>query len=430
MAVDLFTDDLDAVSNDELFVAISDFAELQPNEGWRHDYTREWTDSSIKNIAAFANTFGGLFIIGVEKGQTDAMCQVVGVECKSEYKTRVASSIAANISPVPSYRIFECHKPGETDRKFCVVRVAEGRTVYLVTKKDVRPVYVRNENQAVPADAAQLRRLIDREREAPVLSARMADRVSSLRDAMVIRTGYRDKRSNQWESSATDQSHNFLKLVAVPTESLSLELDRSYEAKVLNLIDELYPRVPETVRGSVAKSAENRSAEFYEYVWYHTNIDYEARWRITDAGALGHATQMENGADARKLWSVVDLAIYLILFLRLSARWSEAIGYFGDRRLHVQLQVPELSLQTGPEGYYTVSVNLAQHTRFAPSIRKDALVLAPFPRRAAVAEVSLPYFTAEEKVDRTVTSVLNQLLRSLGHAVFPDNLLSSVTGMI
>src|SRR5216684_1831773 len=140
MPTNLFTDDLDGLKNDELFAAIVDFANAQPIEGWRHDYTEKWEDAALKNIAAFANTFGGLLVVGVKKGKKDIVCEFPGVETDSEYKTRIASAIAANISPVPSYNIFECHKPDAPNRRFCVVRLREGKSIHLITKKDFSPV--------------------------------------------------------------------------------------------------------------------------------------------------------------------------------------------------------------------------------------------------------------------------------------------------
>jgi len=103
MRTNLFTDDLSGLTNDELFAAIVHFATAQPVEGWRHDYTEKWEEAGLKNIAAFANTFGGLLVVGVKKGKQDVACEFPGVETDSEYKTRIASAIAANISPVPSY---------------------------------------------------------------------------------------------------------------------------------------------------------------------------------------------------------------------------------------------------------------------------------------------------------------------------------------
>jgi predicted HTH transcriptional regulator len=156
MPTNLFTDDLNALDNDELYLAIAGFAKTQQSEGWRHDYTVQWSDLALTKVAAFSNTFGGILIVGVKKEKTDIACELVGVESETEYKTRIASAIAANISPVPSYDVFECHKPNFHNLRFCVVRVRERRSLHLITKKGLVPVYVRNEDQDLPADASQL----------------------------------------------------------------------------------------------------------------------------------------------------------------------------------------------------------------------------------------------------------------------------------
>jgi hypothetical protein len=67
MPTDLFTDDLGTLGNDELYAAIEELTRVQPSEGWRLDYTEQWDDSALKNIAAFAHSFGGLLVVGVRK---------------------------------------------------------------------------------------------------------------------------------------------------------------------------------------------------------------------------------------------------------------------------------------------------------------------------------------------------------------------------
>jgi hypothetical protein len=51
----------------------------------------------------------------------------------------------------------------------------------------------------------------------------------------------------------------------------------------------------------------------------------------------------ETGSD-KALWSVVDLATDIILFLKLSMLWWQLIRYFGDGHLAVQLKLAGLSL--------------------------------------------------------------------------------------
>jgi len=105
--IDLFTTELNSLTNEQRYSAIADFAEAQPNESNRHDFKSIWTNDALKDVAALANTFGGLLIVGVQKNQNDIQAKMIGVTSPSELTTGIASTIATNISPMPSYDIME-----------------------------------------------------------------------------------------------------------------------------------------------------------------------------------------------------------------------------------------------------------------------------------------------------------------------------------
>jgi hypothetical protein len=435
MPTDLFTDDLGTLSNDDLYAAIEELTKAQPNEGWRLDYTEQWDDSALKNIAAFAHSFGGLLIVGVRKTKGDVAPELLGTESSFEYKTRIASAIAANISPVPSYSIFECYKPGNPTTKFCVVRVRESKVLHLVTKKGLDPVYIRNEDEVRPANAEQLRMLIDRERETPALSQNIGRRAIDLQVSKSVRFGYKDQDSDAWHMSPYQDSTTFLKLEMIPAEAVRLELERSHETSLWRFVSDRYPRVLDTLRTGVALRAEIRTGQSYELVWYHKALGYEGRWRIMSTGEIGHATQVKYHLPGvnQGVWSVVDLAQYVILFVRLNMKWWEYIGYFGGGYLFVQLNVPGLSLLRHPDGYFTYAFDvLYQPNRVnsRPSIRKDALLSSPSPGTGADATAKVEYFTNEKNLSRLTTSVLKQVLRPLGYAVVWDLLQESIDSLV
>jgi len=430
MAIDLFTDDLSAATNDELYSAIESFARANANEGWRHDFTLEWCDSALKKVAAFANTFGGVLLVGVKKEKTDLVCGMRGVDSPSEYKTGIASSIAANISPTPSYEVYECCPAAHPNKRFCVVRVKGGKALHLVTKKGLDPVYVRNEDEARPADAAQLRRLIDRERGAAASAQNASERARGLAEAMVVHREYENEDPATWFYSRSEKSDTFLRLALVPSEVVPIEMERSHENRLLSIVNELCPRVYNLTGQGKANNAENRGAGFYEYVWYHRILDYEGRWRVTGDGALGHAAQMAYKDQQKAVWSVVDLALYVILFLRLGMRWWKVIGYFGEGDLYAQVSVPGLGLlrsdASGAFGHCFDPTYELGSGRTCGAIRPDAILVSGRPRVRADAEVKLTYFTATEDLPRLTTSLLNLLLRSLGHAAIWGPLEDSV----
>src|ERR1700722_1638823 len=434
MSPDLFTGDLDALQNDELFNEIAQFAEAQPVEGWRHDYTERWDDSALKNVVAFANTFGGVLIVGVRKGAKDVVCELQGVESDSEYKTRIASAIGANISPVPSYDVFECTRPTASNMRFCVVRIRNSRQLYMLTKKGFQPVYVRNEDQTLVANAEQLRSLISRERDAPVLSQNIQQRVLGLRDGMTINRGYQDTESENWYRSPRTPSETFLKLQLIGVDMVPFELDIIHEDNLWKLIATLFPRFYNNVRDGNSMRADEHHADYYDCKTYHKKLDYETSWRITARGDVGFATQMRDHHGPKDCWSVVDLALYIILFLKMSMKWWESLKYFGEGYVYVQLALNGLAVKQHPTiGSYVLAMDptwTPMPELLRPQFGKDAISLDPNPRNNAGAQIAITYFSATQNLVDIVSSILNQVLRSVGHVVDKRLLKVTLTSMI
>jgi Putative DNA-binding domain len=404
---DLFTTELNGLTNEQRYFAIADFAQSQPNESNRHDFKSVWTNDAIKDVAAFANTFGGLLVIGVEKNQYDVQAKMVGVTSPSELTTRIASAIATNISPTPSYDIMECYKPGETTSRFCVVRVRSGATLYLITKKDISPAWVRNADQTVRADAAQLRSLIDREGRSPdVANGILLDRAHQIFEDMIIGYGYQDNAA--WFAGPWQRSATHFKIALIPAERKWARLDVSDEKKFVALIHDRYRRVQNNL-GSVARDAANRSADFYEYRWYHKHLAYEGRWRITNQLDIAHATQLNDGDQ----WSLVDIVVYTILMLKLGARWWKSFNYFGDGVLSAELNVRGLHLRRGNANQFLTSFN--------PGVgdfgMRSEILVEHAQRAESQAYAEINSATMLDDIPRIVSAIMNPLLRSLGHAV-------------
>ncbi len=413
---DLFTAELNSLTSDERYSAIVDFARAQPQESNRHDFKATWTNETVKDVAALANTFGGLLIIGVEKSQNDAQARLTGVASASEITTGIASSIATNISPTPSYDIVECYKPGETGKRFCIVRVRSSATLHLVTKKGISPVWVRNADQTVPADAAQLRSLIEREgRSMDMANEVLLDRAHKILEDMIIGYGYDD--TPLWFAGNWQRSYTYFKVALVPAERKWTRLDAREEVKFIQLVHSYYRRVQSNL-GHVARDAANRSADFYEYRWYHRNLAYEGRWRITDQLDIAHSTQINDGT----MWSLVDVVMYTILLLKVGAVWWKALSYFGDGILSAELNVRGLGLCRGNSNQFMPLFNPGGGDS---GMRADVLQ-EHAQREESRAYIQVNSATMLDDIPRLVTTIMNPLLRTLGHAIlwpeFEENL--------
>lgn len=414
--IDLFTADFLRLSNDELYSAIDDFARAQPSESSRHDYKLTWTNETIKDVAGFANTFGGILIIGVAKGQRDAAATLTSVTSDREIMTGIASSIATNISPTPSYDIAEFQKPGETNKRFCIVRVRSDSRLYLVTKKEISsPVWVRNANETIRADAAQLRSLIERQAYTVVNRAEsLIERAhEALMESMTIGDNYGSVEN--WSSGVLLRSDTYFKLALMPSENKWIPLDFSEEIKFKSMIHTHYRRIQSNLGRSPAVAVDtiNRSTDFYEYRWYHGNLDYEARWRITNRLECAHATQIKHGDN----WSLTDVVMYTILLLIVGSKWWQTFNYFGNGILYAELAVPQLQLSRGSAQQFTKLFGPGEGDY---ALDGNVLFVSPQQRPYSRAYVEINSAVLLDVIPRVVTSLMNPLLRSLGHAVVWD----------
>jgi hypothetical protein len=405
--IDLFTADLNRLPNETLYAAILDLAKAQPNESNRHDFKSQWTSDAVKHVAAFANTFGGLLLVGLTKGSADLEATAVGVSSTSEIVTGIASSIATSISPTPSFDIAECNKPDEPNRRFCVVRIRSGATLYLVTKKGLVPAWIRNADQSVPADAAQLRSLIDRqEHSSEVTNEGLFGRAQDILSDMPIGTGYLDVEA--WDKGPWQRSEDFFKLALVPAERRWTRLDVVDEERFIGLVHAHYRRIRENL-GRVARDAVNRDGDFFEYRWYHQRISHENRWRATNRLEMAHAVQIKHDEQ----WSLVDIVMYTIMLLTIGAKWWKSYNYFGDGLLVASIGVSGLGLARGKASQF-----IPLFKPFEGDFGMRPEVLQEHAQRDA-SLVFMPVNAAaiSESIPHIVTETMNPLLRSLGHGV-------------
>jgi hypothetical protein len=67
--IDFYKDDLTAPEDKDLYTAIEVFTRIslpqteRTQEGYLLDFKAIWSDTALKAVAAFANTFGGLLVL-------------------------------------------------------------------------------------------------------------------------------------------------------------------------------------------------------------------------------------------------------------------------------------------------------------------------------------------------------------------------------
>jgi hypothetical protein len=437
---DLYRDDLSAIPGPDLFTAIEALCRIRepiqdrPQEDYRLDFKQEWKEDALRVVASIANTFGGILLIGVsEEGGKPK--DIRGIQSEREIKTRIASSIASNISPTPPYDIGECTLPNDATKRLCVIRIRKGSQLYLLTKKgENSPVYVRNADESRPAQAAELRALIEQRSGSAEAGAVSPSRLAEWHDFTI-----EEKPSSQFGTKRM-ASGTYFKAVVLPLGQSPLILDQALETEFKRIVCVHYPGVIDFVRSApVIEFDEDRDRDWYELRWLHRGLDFERCWRVNSLGELGFATQAKYSLAGYGLyWSLCDIALGLISTLRATKSWWEASNHFGEARLIAWLGVCGLKiyrLEKYPRGFAPLfynrgnwpeknewplkPINLPEYpfSETDMTLAQDVLSLSNADSGGnAVAQIDLNYSSLNEELPEVVALVLNQFIRSLKHA--------------
>lgn len=420
MPLDLLRDDFANLTRADLYSIIINFLRLsepeadRPREGFVLDFKEIWNESAIQTVAAFAHTFGGLLIIGVvEQDGVPAQCS--GVTVKGELKTAIASSIATNISPTPPYEVAECGLPQHPGKKLAVIRVRQGQELYYYTKKGSKnPVFVRNEDQTVPADASQLRILVERRSNRATLQSDLAERMNFLASSATL--------SGTHDSYGHAQPTPHFNVRLVPFEKQSLPLDSVLETEFRTLIKANFA----WLRKDNIQEEEKRYLNWYRHRWIGTATPLEAVWQITATGDLAYTTQTNSGQiKGQSFWSLGDRVADFICILRTASMLWGRFGIFGEARIVAGLDVTKLSLYKHESSDY-----------FPSFYRPDRIFggtgidLTGESYSSGYASLDINFAILNHDLPELLSNLLNQLLRSLGHTADLNELRTSVNRFI
>ena len=154
-------------------------------EGVRVEYKREITRESLpKIISAFANTQGGILIIGVEadKKRNKVISQIQGIPHKNGIEEQIVQIAITRIHPAVTPEVIIREVPGETDRVVVVVRVEESEQAPHAIQNTNR-VYIRVASITQPNDGYEdasidkIEYLLKRHEEPQRISRRILERI-------------------------------------------------------------------------------------------------------------------------------------------------------------------------------------------------------------------------------------------------------------
>jgi hypothetical protein len=132
MALDLYTADIDSVnfSDIEGFLGMNSPIELRPTEGVLLDFKVSDSGDWVDSVTAFANTGGGILLLGVDGDKTtnNAPIAVPGiVVAGGDIKARLTSTLVSRVIPRPEFDLAVIQLPSDPSRVVAIVRVREGQ---------------------------------------------------------------------------------------------------------------------------------------------------------------------------------------------------------------------------------------------------------------------------------------------------------------
>lgn len=137
---------------------LEDFCSQKVAENSYLDYKADFSENLYRTIAAMANTYGGIVLIGVsEDGQSKPVTPVSGIDLSRGIEDRVINIVVGNVSPPIIPEIAVCQNEGG-DKAIVVVRIQPSEQTPHVTHKNTR-VYVRTGSRNSPEELADLSRI-------------------------------------------------------------------------------------------------------------------------------------------------------------------------------------------------------------------------------------------------------------------------------
>ena len=410
MSNSLFNASLRSLSGSEIYDSVLNFTRVGEPLGDRHqenftlEFKKVWNDPALKDVAAFANTFGGMIFVGVSEidGRPEGL---VGVPSRAELKTRIASSIATSLYPSPDFEIGECSLPGDESRRLAVVRINPSNDMCLITKKGLgsNPIYVRNEDESVPADASQVRALLARKIQLAGESPRRGFTGGFLATDFVYGGA----------SHGFSKVEPYFRVTAEPTSSAVQRLDLGHESTFGKAVRTCFRGLE---RSGVVTTFD-RNIEWFEIRGDTASKDQAMRWRLTSGGDVAFVIRLSAPGESNPLWSLYDVIAYCTYGLQAASAFWRSVNYFGEASWSVTLVLPGAELREFETGGFTPAYLEPEDTGVPYQLSSRLIIPAADPRDQASTGLLMDFNGITEGLATTVGELMNQLLRGLGHGV-------------
>jgi hypothetical protein len=323
----IYTKPIDRITYEDVLA----FCAQRERESMSLDYKRQLEASVHKTIAAMANTWGGVILIGVEEEDSRPRLPVPGIAFEERIPERVNSIVLGNITP-PVFPEVAVPRSDDGTRAFVVIRVPQSNLGPHAIRGNTR-AYVRTSTANEPEELATVDRvlwLVDR-------------RNRSVR----LRESFYQRAAERWDTEMRRRQvpalHGELTLAACPLYPRDPLIDyRLLRQDIPNAIvvhgwnGVVFP--VDRVRGNLGAVQEGAAGLFHvadtNYVIYEELNRFGFFYHREDI--VDSETQRE-GTEVHRL-ILHRVLIQLDLFLEAMASFYERIGYWGLVEVHLRIK--------------------------------------------------------------------------------------------
>ncbi len=329
----LFSKDINEITCDD----IQDFCSKQIPEGINLDYKADFPRSLEKHISAFANTFGGLVIIGVDESNERPTLPCEGITYQRGLRSKVENICVTNIYPpfIPEIQVCE----PVNNKTFVVIRIPQSElTPHAVAGRT--QIYIRTGSSSKPEEIATVDQIewLRNRREKAVefknyLVLRANERFENICSIKKCRIPFGESR---FLSIPLYPQLPYIELEELRNFLLSYRQPQSDRFGYFKEIERARP-----LEGGIGNFFLIEKTGFVEYtefnqfglLFYVRDLGEYNREKITDAG-----TEKEVLTQKRlEYWQLLRM---LSILISTSVKFYKKIGYWG--LIEIKLQVKGL----------------------------------------------------------------------------------------
>lgn len=337
----IYTKPINAIS----FNDIIDFLDNNNPEGFILEYKREipTNEKIAKILAAFANTYGGILLIGVDapKGVPQQPFKGIDIDSSLKYEEKIQSIILSNIKEPIFPEIKLCLNEKNNDKGFLIIRVSESHLTPHRVGND-RKIYIRTGEFSKPNEEASWDKIL-------WLSERRK-KSEELKNYLINESeiSFIERFKNLGIDVNSKEYFGLLSLRILPLFPQN-PLIKYYKLmdfdETLNLVSAIkFPFIPygfKPVQNGVQKlfiNSENhkkpRQGEPFKYLYLNSFGLYLYK---ADIGRIDTRKTSNTQIKIKKIYPTEILEI-LFLFMNSAREFFKTLGYWGSLDLEIELK--------------------------------------------------------------------------------------------